>query len=165
MMKFLASTPILILYLLTTLGVGLSFQPVMAVAGEPLLDFLMSGAAASERLAAMSDEAKTAHFWGTVLNDTAYPLAYGTLFAGLAFRFGGQRLWYGMPALAAVVLDLAENTVQALALSGTADALWLKNGLTPLKFGMVALAAGLALALIARAVWQVVLVKRGNADV
>ncbi|MEL7231227.1 MAG: hypothetical protein AAGJ85_01790 [Pseudomonadota bacterium] len=165
MMKILASTPILVLSLLATLGVGASFQTVMAAAGEPLLDFLMSGAAASERLDAMSNEAKTAHFWGTVLNDTAYPLAYGALFAGLAFRFGSQRILYGLPALTAVVLDLAENTVQALALSGTVDVLWLKSGLTPLKFGMVALAAGLALILIARAVWREMIVKRGNADV
>lgn len=154
MTRFLSRTPVLIALTLVTLAIMVSFRPVQAIAGEPLLDFLMTGAAAKERLAEMSARARTAHFWGTVLNDTAYPLAYGSLFAGLAFRFGRGRLVYGVPALSAVILDLAENTVQALALSGSADLLALKTILTPLKFAMVAAAAGLALVLAARAVWQ-----------
>ena len=132
----------------------LSFAPAQQAAGKPLLDFLMTGAAANERLAAMSADAKQAHFWGTVLNDTAYPIAYGSLLAGLAFRFGAPKLIYGLPTLSGVMLDLAENTVQALALSDTANLLFLKSIITPLKFAMVAVAAGLALALIVRALWR-----------
>ncbi|MEM7492010.1 MAG: hypothetical protein AAF296_01425 [Pseudomonadota bacterium] len=154
MPQFLSRTPILIVSFIGTLLVMLSFGPVQEAAGTPLLDFLMSGAAANERLAAMTGEAKTAHFWGTVLNDTAYPLTYGALFAGLAFRFGSPKLVYGLPALAGVLLDLAENTIQALALSDTANLLFLKTVLTPLKFTMVAAAAGLALILMLRALLQ-----------
>ena len=57
------------------------------------------------------------------------------------------RGWAMLPALAAAVVDLFENTVQALALSGSADLLDLKNVLTPLKFGFLVLAALLALSL------------------
>ncbi|MEL8056880.1 MAG: hypothetical protein AAGK66_12030 [Pseudomonadota bacterium] len=154
MPQFLARTPVLILSFILAIIVMLSFAPVQQAAGKPLLDFLMTGAAANERLAAMSADAKQAHFWGTVVNDTAYPIAYGSLLAGLAFRFGAPKLIYGLPTLAGVVLDLAENTVQALALSDTANLLFLKSIITPLKFAMVAVAAGLALALIVRALWR-----------
>lgn len=154
MPRFLSRTPVLIASFLATVLVMLSFGPVREAAGKPLLDFLMSGAAANDRLAAMTYEAKTAHFWGTVLNDTAYPLTYGALFAGLAFRFGAPKLIYGLPALSGVLLDLAENAIQALALSDTANLLILKTVLTPLKFAMVAAAAGLALVLMLRALLQ-----------
>lgn len=154
MPHFLARTPVLIAFTLATLAVMASFGPVQSAVGTPLLDFIMTGTAANDRLAAMTTEQKNAHFWGTVLNDTAFPLAYSSLFAGLAFRFGAPKLIYGLPALAGVTLDLAENTVQALALSDTVNLLSLKTVLTPLKFGMVAAAAGLALAFMARAVWR-----------
>ena len=154
MPNFLARTPVLFTTFIATLAVMASFGAVQAAAGEPLLDFLMTGTAANDRLAAMTEAQKSAHLWGTVLNDTAYPLAYGSLFAGLAFRFGARKLIYGLPALIGVLLDLTENTVQALALSDIANLLYLKTGLTPLKFAMVAAAAGLALILMARALWR-----------
>ena len=154
MPHILSRTPVLIALALTTLALMASFGPVQDAAGTPLLDFIMTGPEADYHLSNMTAEQKTAHFWGTVLNDTAYPLAYGSLFAGLAFRFGAPKLAYGLPALSGIILDLAENTVQALALSDTVNLLFLKTVLTPLKFAMVALAAGLALTLMARAVWR-----------
>ena len=129
--------------------IGMSFGPVQDVIDGPLLDMLLTGDAAKTRLAEMSAVQKTAHFWGTVINDTAYPLAYGAFFAGVAGRFAPERfrLWAMLPAALTILIDLAENTVQALALTGQADLLALKSVLSPLKFGFFALSAVLALAL------------------
>ena len=94
-----------------------------------------------------------AHFWGTVLNDTAYPLAYGGLFAGLVWRFAGDlRRWLVFPALAVIVVDLVENTTQAMALMGNESLIGLKDVLTPAKFGLFFLAAFCVLVSIGRAI-------------
>ena len=145
-MAFLSRTPVLwgsfILFLLIGVGFGLFSGAV----GGTYLDTLDSGEASRELIASMTDAQRSAHFWVTVLLDTAYPLAYGALFAGLALRFFGRfgRL-AALPAIAVVVVDLTENMVQALALSGAADALDAKDWLTPLKFGLFFLAAAIAL--------------------
>ena len=49
-----------------------------------------------------------------------------------------------VPAFLIVILDLAENTVQMIALQGAGNYLWLKTYLTPAKFGMFGVAALLA---------------------
>lgn len=152
----LARTPVIILFLGATLAVGLSFQFVRDAAGGQLLDFIWSGQAAEIRLAEMSPAERAAHFWGTVINDTLYPLFYGGLLAGLAARFAspGWTVWGAVPALLTVGTDLCENLVQALALADVADVLWMKTVLTPLKFILLSaascLAVGLALMTVAR---------------
>ncbi|MEM1106754.1 MAG: hypothetical protein AAGH87_10220 [Pseudomonadota bacterium] len=152
MLTVLGRTWVLVALLVATLAVGYSFSFVQAAAGGPLLDTLGSGDAARARLAEMTQAQKTAHFWGTVINDTAYPLAYGGLFAGLIWRFAGAlRGWFVWPALAVIVVDLAENAVQAAALSGHGALLGLKDILTPAKFGLFGLAALLVLASFALA--------------
>lgn len=165
MIRFLSKTPVLLTLFGLTVAITISFEAVRASAGSPLLDLLMTGTEAQARLAAMSAEAKQAHFWGTVLNDTAYPIAYGGLFAGLALRFGAPKLIYALPAISSAVVDLCENTVQALALSGTIDWLAAKSVLTPLKSVLVAAAAGLALILMARALWRKLKSTRSEPDV
>ncbi len=101
----------------------------------------------------MNASQKTAHFWVTVLLDTAYPLAYGGFLAGMALRFFGR---FGKlaaaPALAVIVLDLTENMVQALGLTGTADVLAAKDWLTPLKFMLIWPAGLIALVALAIAI-------------
>ena len=154
---FLVRTPVIIgSFILMTL-IGLSFAPVQAAIDGPLLDMVWTGEAAQARLAELNAAQRTAHFWGTVLNDTAYPLAYGAFFAGLAGRFAPRpwRVGVMVPAGLTVIADLAENTVQALALAGAADLLALKSILTPVKFGLFAASALLALAfaVIALANW------------
>ena len=49
-----------------------------------------------------------------------------------------------LPAFGVVIADLTENMVQVLALAGWVDALDAKAWLTPLKFGLFFLAAGIA---------------------
>lgn len=155
--RLLTRTPALIVSGLAMVLVGYSFSFVRAQMDGPLLDMIWTGGAAQARLAVMSAAERTAHFWGTVLIDTAFPLAYGAFLAGLAGRFAGEnwRALAMLPAALVVVLDFAENAVQALALSGVVDLLGLKSLLTPAKFGLFYLAALLAfgLGLLALARW------------
>lgn len=140
MLHFISRAPVLIFLFVAMLIIGYLFNGVQEAAGGPLLDMIWNGADAKARLDGMTAEQKAAHFWGTVINDTAYPLAYGGLFAGLAWRFGGQRILLVLPAIGVAIADLAENTVQALALSGNESLIGLKDVLTPLKFGLFAAA-------------------------
>lgn len=145
----LVRTPIILFLLLVMVLTGMAFGPVQATLDGPLLDMLATGEAARERLAEMSPPARRIHFWATVALDTLYPLAYGGFLAGLAGRFAPER-WRGiamLPAGLTILVDLMENTVQALALAGVADLLALKTILTPVKFGLFGVAALLALAL------------------
>ncbi|WP_084399768.1 hypothetical protein [Henriciella aquimarina] len=150
LVPWLTRTPVIIASGLAMVIVGISFSPVQKLIDGPLLDMIWSGPAAEARLAEMTAVQRTAHFWGTVLNDTAYPIFYGAFLAGLSGRFAPQRWkgWVMLPALLTVVADLAENTVQALALSGTADLLGLKSLLTPVKFGLFTVAGLLAFGLV-----------------
>lgn len=142
MLNTISRTWALVALFVAMMAIGYSFSFVQTAAGGPLLDMMGSGADAKARLAEMSAEQKRSHFWGTVLNDTAYPLAYGGLFAGLIWRFAGDlRRWLVIPALAVIVVDLAENTTQAMALIGNESLIGLKDVLTPAKFGLFFLAA------------------------
>ncbi|MEM6556154.1 MAG: hypothetical protein AAF642_09785 [Pseudomonadota bacterium] len=153
MLNTLSRTWILVTLFVATILIGYSFSFVQTAAGGPLLDVLGSGVEAKARLVEMTAEQKQAHFWGTVLNDTAYPLAYGGLFAGLIWRFAGDvRRWFVLPALAVIVVDLAENTTQAMALSGNDSLIGLKDILTPAKFGLFFLAAFIVLISIGLAI-------------
>lgn len=136
--------------------VGMSFAPVQDAIGGKLLDMIFTGEAAQARFAELSEAQRDIHFWATVLNDTAYPLAYGGFFAGIAARFGGaERSVAVIPAFLTLATDLAENTVQAIALQGNPDLLAAKSVLTPVKFGFFGLAAltALALSVIALVKW------------
>ena len=152
----LTRTPVIIGFFIAMLIVGLSFGLVRNAVGGPLLDLIWTGAGAEARLAEMSAGERQAHVWGTLINDTLYPLAYGGFLAGLAGRFAGERWqgWVMLLPLATVLLDFSENTVQVLALSGAPDLLALKSILTPAKFGLLGLstllALGLALAALVR---------------
>lgn len=143
---FLARTPVIILSGIAMLLVGFCFSLVMPLVDGQLLDMIWSGPAAEARLAEMSASNKTAHFWTTLVIDTAYPLAYGAFFAGLAARFAPERFARAamLPAGVVVVLDLVENTAQMMALQGSQNVLWLKTYVTPAKFGLLGFAVLLA---------------------
>lgn len=146
MIAFLKQTPVIWALFAAQLLIGLGFGLFSGAVGGTLLDTITQGEQARSLVASLTDAQRSTHFWVTVLLDTAYPLAYGGFFAAMALRFFGK---YGrfaaLPALATVIVDLTENTVQALALSGAADALDAKDWLTPLKFGLFFLAAAIAL--------------------
>lgn len=157
MTQFLTRTPVIWALLVLQIVIGFGFGVFRDAAGGQLLDMQMTGEASRAILAGMTEAQRSAHFWITVLLDTAYPLAYGGFFAGMALRFFGR---YGtlasLPAFGAIVVDLAENTVQALALSGAADVLDAKDWITPFKYGLVMVAAVIALVAVGIALWRMV---------
>ena len=146
MTDFLKRTPVIWTLFVLMIVIGAGFGVFNKAVGGTLLDMSASAVQAREIVAGMTADQRDAHFWVTVLLDTAYPLAYGGFLAGMALRFFGS---YGkvaaVPAFATIIVDLTENMVQALALKGSADVLDAKEWLTPLKFGLFFLAAAIGL--------------------
>lgn len=153
LVNFFTRTPVIIASGILTVLVGLSFNPVQQAIDGPMLDMLTTGEAARARIAELDMEQRFVHFLGTVINDTLFPLAYGAFFAGLAGRFSAAkwRGWFMLPAALAGIIDLMENTVQALALYGSENLLFLKDVLTPAKLGFFFLSMALAFGLSALA--------------
>lgn len=154
-MSLITRAPVLwtLFGLMILCGAGFGF--LNDAVGGQYLDMLDDPELARAAVAAMSPEQRTAHFWTTVLLDTAYPLSFGLLFAGLAWRFlGSLGPPAAIPGFAVLIVDLTENTVQALALSGAADVLDAKAWLTPLKFGLFLVAAAIALIAAGIAVYR-----------
>ncbi|MAN74433.1 MAG: hypothetical protein CME85_06555 [Henriciella sp.] len=143
---FLARLPVIAIAGIAMLAAGACFGLTAPAIDGTLLDLIWTGPAAEARLAEMDQASRTAHFWTTLIIDTAYPLAYGAFLAGLAARFAPARFarLAMVPAALVVLLDLVENTAQMMALKGAGDVLWLKTFVTPAKFGMFAAAALLA---------------------
>lgn len=146
MTAFLIRTPVIWGLFIASVLITAGFVALAPNVGGQYLDSIWSGAGAEAHFQAMTAPQRSAHFWITVLLDTAYPLAYGGFFAAMALRFFGRfgRL-AAVPAFATILVDLTENTVQALALSGAVDALEAKGWLTPMKFYLFDLAAIIAL--------------------
>ena len=146
MMHFLTRTPTLFALFILQALIFLGFGPFVEGVGGTFLDTVMTGEESRAVIAHMSSGQRWTHFGVTVLLDTIYPIAYGAFFVAMAVRFFGKfGKLFALPAFAAAVVDLTENTVQALALSGAADVLDAKDWLTPLKFGLFALAGVIAL--------------------
>lgn len=146
MISAIKSTPGLLISFVLTVLIGFGFSVWTADVGGILLDTILSPDEARTLIAGMSAEQRGVHFWVTVLLDSAYPLAYGSFMAGMALRFfGGWGKWLSVPAFLTVIVDFSENTVQAMALKDV-DFLSAKAVLTPLKFGLFAAAALIALA-------------------
>lgn len=161
-MSFLARTPVIWITFVLMLVIGVGFGLCRPMVGGAFLDMTSDPEMARTIIATMSDAQRTAHAWVTVLLDTAYPLAYGGFFGGLALRFFGPFGKYAaLPALGVVVVDLTENMVQVLALADWVDALDAKAWLTPLKFGLLFLAVGIAV--IALVIGLVNLVRKRGA--
>lgn len=117
-----------------------------------MLDLQLTGTAARALLARLSPYQQALHAHATLVYDGLYPLAYGAFFAGLATRLGGRSArWVAWTMLAGMVADYTENTIQLLALGGTADWLDAKTVITPVKFALTGLAIVATLVLAGRA--------------
>ncbi|MCA8901879.1 MAG: hypothetical protein KDA53_11595 [Hyphomonas sp.] len=161
MADFLKRTPVLWALFVLQILIGLGFMVFREAAGGQLIDMVRSGEGARAVIAGMTDAQRTAHFWTTVLWDSAYPLAYGGFFMGMALRFFGRFGWIAaLPGLATIIVDFTENTVQALALSGTADYLDVKDWLTPLKYNLALVASVIALVAVVIAIVNLIRKKR-----
>jgi len=162
MTQFLTRTPVIWTLFVLTIATGAAFGFFRDAVGGVYLDTSSSVIQSREIVAGLTEAQRDMHFWVTVTLDTAFPLVYGGFFAAMALRaFGGMGAGAAMPAFATIIVDLTENTVQALALNGTADVLDAKEWLTPLKFGLFFLAA--AIALVALIITFVNLLRRKQA--
>ena len=157
MTAFLKRTPVLWTLFVAQLVIGALFGVFAEAAGGTLLDTIRDPQAARDLIAGLTPAQRQAHLWITAGLDTLYPLAYGGFFAGMALRFFGESgKWLSLPAFAVILVDLAENTTQALALTGIADGLGAKAILTPAKFGLFMLAAVIALVALIIAIIRLV---------
>ncbi len=154
-MSLITRTPVLWGLFAAMILIGFGFAAFSPAVGGQYLDMISDPETARGVLAGMGAGERQAHLWVTLLLDTAYPLSFGLLFAGLAWRFfGTSGRVAAIPGFAVIIADLTENMIQALALSGLADVLAAKAWVTPLKFGLFALAAGLALIALGIALYR-----------
>ena len=128
-------------FILQTIG----FAVIMFVWDFQVIDEISDPEKVRQHIAGMSAAQKNVHAWTTATLDVAYPLTYGLLFAGMAWRT--LKPVFSIPAIAVIPTDLAEGVVQVLALTGNGELIWLKAYLTPLK--LVLFFAAIAIALVA----------------
>ncbi|MEO0607273.1 MAG: hypothetical protein AAFY82_03520 [Pseudomonadota bacterium] len=139
-------------FLALTIGFGIWIQ---AYDLQMILDELSNSDQIRRVVAEMSAEQRAGHWWMTLVLDYAYPLAYGSFFAGLALRnFDKAGLWIAIPAFLSVPADMIENTIQLFILSGDEALIGVKTIVTPIKLVSFVLAAIIALFGIALAAYQ-----------
>ncbi len=146
-MSFITRTPVLWTLLGLTIALTLAFGAFAPMVGGEYLDMVSAPADSRALFEALTPAERRAHFWLTLLLDTAYPLSFGLFFAGMGLRFFGK--WgklAAIPGLAVLIVDLTENTLQWLTLSGAAYLLEPKAWITPLKMDLFYLGAVVALA-------------------
>ncbi|MDP1554299.1 MAG: hypothetical protein Q8L84_02470 [Hyphomonas sp.] len=160
-MSLITRTPVLWGLFVLMIAAGAGFGFFSTAVGGQYLDMLSNPAEARALLAGLTPPQRSAHFWVTVLLDTAFPIAFGLLFAGLAWRFFGK--WgplAALPGFAVLIFDLTENTIQALALSGAVDVLDAKAWVTPMKMYLFYAAALIAVAAVLIALYRVLTKKK-----
>lgn len=158
-MSLVTRTPVLWALFVLTIVLGAGFGLFAPAVGGQFLDMVSAPEEVQAVLAAMTPGERKAHLWLTVLMDTAFPLSFGLLFAGLAYRFLGSLA--ALPGFAVLIVDLTENTIQALALAGIANVLDAKAWVTPLKMYLFYAAAAIALVAVLVAVYRLVQRLRG----
>jgi hypothetical protein len=160
-MNFITRTPVLWALFVLMVVLTLAFGALAPMVGGQFLDMASQPADTRAVFDAMTPGERNAHFWITVLMDTAYPLSFGLFFAGMAWRFFGK--WgpvAAIPGFAVLIVDLTENTLQALTLSGAAYVLEPKAWISPLKMNLFYLAALIALVALGIAVFRRVTKKK-----
>ncbi len=160
-MNLITRTPVLWTLFVLTIVIFLAFGALAPMVGGQFLDMVSAPAETRAVFEAMTPSERRAHFWITVLLDTAFPLCFGLLFAGMAWRFFGKRgPVAAIPGFAVLVVDLTENTLQAITLSGAAYVLEAKQWVSPLKMNLFYLAALIALGAAGIALYRVVTKKK-----
>ena len=113
------------------------------LADGPLLDTLLTGAEARLRLGDMTPQQVRIHLIGSATIDMLFPIAYGALFSGCLYRYGGSwRMPFATIPLIGATFDIMENSVHILALVNGPDLLDVKPALTGPKFVFALIAVG-----------------------
>ncbi|MBT5054885.1 MAG: hypothetical protein HOM69_16770 [Gammaproteobacteria bacterium] len=155
MNSYLTKTSTLVALFVISGALVACFMVFTPVAGGVLLDSLGTVAASQQLLGEMSDAQKAVHFRITLGLDMIFPLAYGGFFVGLTLKhFNRGRFWLAMPALLVIPTDIFENLIQLLALTGAEDLLGIKALLTPIKFTLFNVAAGIAAVSLCLGIWR-----------
>jgi len=160
-MSLITRTPVLWTLFGLTIALTLAFGALAPMVGGQFLDMVSKPEDTRAVFDAMTPSERSAHLWATVLLDTAYPLCFGLFFAGMAWRFFGK--WgpfAAIPGFAVLVVDLTENTLQAITLSGAAYLLEAKEWVSPLKMNLFYLAAAIAFVAALIALYRVVTKKK-----
>ncbi len=147
MKRLLCKTSTLLLLLATAIVLIFGFVLWTPSVGGTNLDGVGPVLEVQQLLASMSETQKSSHFRMTLWLDMLFPLAYGGFFAGVALRnFEKLGVWLAIPALLVIPIDIAENIIQLIALSGNESLLVAKSILTPAKFALFYIAAVIAFA-------------------
>ena len=160
-MSLITRTPVLWTLFVLTVGITLAFGALAPMVGGQFLDMVSVPADTRAVFDAMTPSERSAHFWITVLMDTAYPICFGLFFAGMAWRFFGKLgPFAAIPGFAVLIVDLTENTLQAITLSGAAYVLEPKAWVSPLKMNLFYLAGLIALVAAGIAVFRLLTKKK-----
>ena len=160
-MSFITRTPILWTLFVLTVVIFVVFGVLAPMVGGQFLDMVSEPEGTRALFDAMTSSERTVHFWITVLLDTAFPLSFGLFFAGMAWRFFGKLGPYAaIPGFVVLIVDLTENTLQAITLSGAAYVLEPKEWVSPLKMNLFYLAALIALVAAGIALYRVIAKKK-----
>jgi len=154
-MSLITRTPALWTLFVLTVVLTLAFGAAAPMVGGRFLDMASQPEDTRAVFEAMTPGERGRHFWLTVLLDTVYPLSFGLFFAGMAWRFFGRfGPFAAIPGFAVLIVDLTENTLQAITLSGAAYLLEPKAWVSPLKMNLFYLAGLIALVAAGIAVFR-----------
>ncbi len=160
-MSFITRTPVLWTLFVLTVVIFVVFGALAPMVGGQFLDMVSKPEDTRAVFDAMTSSERTVHFWITVLLDTAFPLSFGLFFAGMAWRFFGKLgPFAAIPGFVVLIVDLTENTLQAITLSGAAYVLEPKEWVSPLKMNLFYLAALIAFVAAGIALYRVIAKKK-----
>ncbi|MGA1341709.1 MAG: hypothetical protein ACO33A_01485 [Hyphomonas sp.] len=160
-MNLITRTPVLWMLFALMVVLTLAFGSAAPMVGGRFLDMASAPEDTRALFEAMTPGERSAHFWLTVLLDTAYPLSFGLFFAGMAWRFFGRfGPFAAIPGFAVLIVDLTENTLQAITLSGAAYVLEPKAWVSPLKMNLFYLAGLIAVVAAGIAVFRLATKKK-----
>lgn len=116
-MSILTNTVTLLLLAIVSGGGLLGFALFRRAIGGQYLDEVCSLRRARDIVTEMTELQAKRHLWITTYLDTIFPVCYGLILAGLAFRFSPPNgLWPALPATFAVLFDFMENSTHFIAL-------------------------------------------------
>lgn len=135
-MELIQKTEFLIGLFIAFLGLTIAFFVLRQKVGGEILDNIGPVSKVKKQISEMSRTQKKLHLLMTIFLDFPYPLVYGTFFVGLTLRGFGEigYWWLSIPALLVVPIDLTENIIQIMALSGNESLLREKAVINPIKF-------------------------------
>jgi hypothetical protein len=160
-MSFITRTPVLWALFVLTIALTVAFGAAAPAVGGQFLDMVSAPEDTRAVFDAMTPSERSMHFWLTLVLDTAYPFSFGLFFAGMAWRFFGKwGRFAAIPGFAVLIVDLTENMLQAITLSGAAYVLEPKAWVSPLKMNLFYAAALIALVAAGIALYRLITKKK-----